>query len=142
MADAYIVDAVRTAGGRREGALKDWHPVSMGAVVLDALVERAALDPAAIDDVIEARPHSNPLDTNVDGASRLLVDGPHFGVAWCVGAPPPLPANIQDIQLLPIDAPVGDVEAGECALLDSEQAGQLTSTGRFVLAWSTRQRSS
>ena len=52
MADAYIVDAVRTAGGRREGALKDWHPVSMGAAVLDALVERTAIDPATIDDVI------------------------------------------------------------------------------------------
>lgn len=52
MTDAYIVDAVRTAGGRREGALKDWHPVSMGAAVLDALVRRAAIDPAAIEDVI------------------------------------------------------------------------------------------
>ena len=52
MADAFIVDAVRTAGGKREGALKDWHPVSMGAAVLDALVERAGVDPAAIDDVI------------------------------------------------------------------------------------------
>jgi acetyl-CoA C-acetyltransferase len=52
MADAYIVDAVRTAGGRREGALKDWHPVSMGAAVLDALVERTDIDPATIDDVI------------------------------------------------------------------------------------------
>ena len=52
MADAYIVDAVRTPGGRREGALKDWHPVSMGAAVLDALVERTAIDPATIDDVI------------------------------------------------------------------------------------------
>jgi acetyl-CoA C-acetyltransferase len=52
MAEAYIVEAVRTAGGRRGGALKDWHPVSMGAAVLDALVERAGVDPAAIDDVI------------------------------------------------------------------------------------------
>ena len=52
MADAYIIDAVRTAGGKREGALKDWHPVSMGAAVLDALVERTGIDPAAIEDVI------------------------------------------------------------------------------------------
>jgi acetyl-CoA C-acetyltransferase len=49
---AYIVDALRTAGGKREGALKDWHPVSLGAAALDALVERTDLDPAAIDDVI------------------------------------------------------------------------------------------
>jgi acetyl-CoA C-acetyltransferase len=33
MADAYIVDAVRTAGGRRNGKLKDWHPVDMAARV-------------------------------------------------------------------------------------------------------------
>ena len=52
MAEAYIVDAVRTAGGRRDGALKDWHPVDLGAAVLDALVERTGVDPAAIDDVI------------------------------------------------------------------------------------------
>ena len=49
---AYIVDAVRTAGGRRDGALRDWHPVSLGAAVLDALVERTGIDPAAIEDVI------------------------------------------------------------------------------------------
>ncbi|HEU5481532.1 MAG TPA: acetyl-CoA C-acetyltransferase [Sphingomicrobium sp.] len=52
MGAAYIVEAVRTAGGRRDGALKDWHPVDLGAAVLDALVERTGIDPAAIDDVI------------------------------------------------------------------------------------------
>jgi len=52
MAEAYIVDAVRTAGGRRGGALKDWHPVDMAAQVLNALVERSGVDPAAIDDVV------------------------------------------------------------------------------------------
>ena len=49
---AYIIDAVRTAGGRRDGALKDWHPVSLGAAVLDALMSRTGVDPAAIEDVI------------------------------------------------------------------------------------------
>jgi acetyl-CoA C-acetyltransferase len=52
MAEAYIIDAVRTAGGRRGGALKDWHPVDLGAAVLNALVERTGIDPAAVDDVI------------------------------------------------------------------------------------------
>src|SRR6187551_3928449 len=52
MSEAYIVDAVRTAGGRRDGALKDWHPVDLGAAVLNALVERTGIDPAAVDDVI------------------------------------------------------------------------------------------
>jgi len=52
MGQAYIVEALRTAGGKRGGALKDWHPADMGAAVLDALVERSGIDPAAIDDVI------------------------------------------------------------------------------------------
>jgi acetyl-CoA C-acetyltransferase len=52
LAEAYIVEALRTAGGKRGGALKDWHPADMGAAVLDALVERSGIDPAAIDDVI------------------------------------------------------------------------------------------
>jgi acetyl-CoA C-acetyltransferase len=52
MAEAYIVDAVRTAGGRRNGRLAGWHPVDLGAAVLDAAVARTGIDPAAIEDVI------------------------------------------------------------------------------------------
>ncbi|MDP8913371.1 MAG: acetyl-CoA C-acetyltransferase [Pseudomonadota bacterium] len=52
MAEAYIVEAVRTAGGKRGGALKDWHPADMAAEVLNALVDRSGLDPAAVEDVI------------------------------------------------------------------------------------------
>lgn len=52
MSEAYIVDAVRTAGGRRKGVFADTHPVDLGAVVLDALVDRTGIDPARIDDVI------------------------------------------------------------------------------------------
>jgi acetyl-CoA C-acetyltransferase len=52
MAEAYIVAAARTAGGKKGGALRDWHPADMAAEVLDALVERARVDPAAIEDVI------------------------------------------------------------------------------------------
>jgi len=52
MAEAYLIDAVRTAGGRRDGALKDWHPADLGAAVLDSLVQRTRIDSAAIDDVI------------------------------------------------------------------------------------------
>jgi mannose-6-phosphate isomerase len=93
-------------------------------------------------DVVDATPHHNRLDTNVDGESRVLVDGPHFGVAWCVGSPPELPAAMHDVQLLPIDAAVSDIAPGECALLGSEDPRQLTSGGTFVLAWSTEPRSS
>ena len=53
MAEAYIVAAARTAGGRaRKGGLVDVHPADLGAVVLDALVERSGIDPAKVDDVI------------------------------------------------------------------------------------------
>jgi len=52
MAEAYIVAAARTAGGKRGGALRDWHPADMAAEVLDALVERSGVDPAAVEDVI------------------------------------------------------------------------------------------
>lgn len=52
MPTAVIVDAVRTALGKRNGKLKDWHPVDLAAETLRALVERNDLDPALIDDVI------------------------------------------------------------------------------------------
>ncbi len=52
MGSAYIVGAVRTAGGRRGGKLSKWHPIDLGARVLDELVARTAMDPASIEDVI------------------------------------------------------------------------------------------
>ncbi|VAV90901.1 3-ketoacyl-CoA thiolase @ Acetyl-CoA acetyltransferase [hydrothermal vent metagenome] len=52
MAEAYIVDAVRTAGGRRGGRLAGVHPVDLGAATLDAIADRNDFDPAAIEDVI------------------------------------------------------------------------------------------
>ena len=50
--EAYIVAAGRTAGGRRGSALAGWHPADLAGSVLDALVARAGVDPAAVDDVI------------------------------------------------------------------------------------------
>jgi acetyl-CoA acyltransferase len=52
MQEAVIVDAVRTPGGKRNGRLSGWHPVSLAAHVLKAIAERNALDPAQVDDVI------------------------------------------------------------------------------------------
>src|SRR5881227_1088859 len=52
MATAVIVDVVRTALGKRNGKLKDWHPVDLAAETLKALVERNDLDPALVEDVI------------------------------------------------------------------------------------------
>ena len=52
MADAVIVDAVRTPLGRRNGALSEWHPADLAAEVLKALAERNSLDPGLVEDVI------------------------------------------------------------------------------------------
>ncbi|MCZ7627585.1 MAG: hypothetical protein M5U19_00055 [Microthrixaceae bacterium] len=52
MPEAVIVDIVRTAGGRRNGALSGWHPVDLAAEPLKALAERNNLDPGLVDDVI------------------------------------------------------------------------------------------
>ncbi len=52
MATAVIVDAIRTAGGKRFGKLSGWHPADLAGEVLKALAERNSLDPATIDDVI------------------------------------------------------------------------------------------
>ena len=52
MPTAVIVDAVRTAGGKRNGKLSGWHPADLAAETLSALVERTGLDPALVEDVI------------------------------------------------------------------------------------------
>ncbi len=52
MRTAVIVDAVRTAGGRRNGKLSGWHPVDLSAETLKAITTRNDLDPDLIDDVI------------------------------------------------------------------------------------------
>ena len=52
MAEAFIVAAARTAGGRKGGRLSGWHPADLAARVLDALVDRSGADPALIEDVI------------------------------------------------------------------------------------------
>jgi acetyl-CoA C-acetyltransferase len=52
MAEAYIVDAVRTPVGRRGGGLAGAHPADLGAHVLRALLARTDVDPLAVDDVV------------------------------------------------------------------------------------------
>lgn len=52
MAEAYILDAARTPVGKRGGSLSELHSADLGAHVLDAVVRRAGLDPALVDDVI------------------------------------------------------------------------------------------
>jgi acetyl-CoA C-acetyltransferase len=76
MAEAYIVAARRTAGGRRKGALSEVHPADLGAAILNALVDSAGVDPAAIDDVIvgcvtQAGEQTFALGRNLVLASKL-----------------------------------------------------------------------
>src|SRR5438046_1884266 len=52
MAEAYLVDAVRTPAGRRGGGLAGAHPADLGAHVIRALLGRAGVDPLAVDDVV------------------------------------------------------------------------------------------
>ena len=52
MAEAFVVDAVRTPVGRRGGGLAGVHPADLGAHVIAALLARAGVDPLAVDDVV------------------------------------------------------------------------------------------
>ncbi len=52
MTTAVIVDAVRTAGGKRFGQLSGWHAADLAAETLKAVAERNDLDPALVDDVV------------------------------------------------------------------------------------------
>ena len=77
MTTAYLVDAVRTAGGRRGGKLAGVHPVDLAAKSLDALVERTGIDPKSVDDVImgcvtQAGEQSMHVGRNAVLASKLL----------------------------------------------------------------------
>ncbi|MEW6642192.1 MAG: acetyl-CoA C-acetyltransferase [Pseudomonadota bacterium] len=76
MAEAYIVAAARTAGGRKGGRLAGWHPADLAAAVLDALVERTGADPAQVEDVImgcvmQTGEQSNNIARNAIMASKL-----------------------------------------------------------------------
>jgi acetyl-CoA C-acetyltransferase len=81
MAEAYIVAAARTAGGRRNGSLSGWHPADLGAQVLNALVERAGVDPAAVEDVVlgcvtQIGEQSMNIARNAVLASKLPISVP------------------------------------------------------------------
>ena len=79
--EAFIVSALRTAGGRRNGALADWHPADLGGEILNAVIQQTNVDPAAVDDVIlgcvtQAGEQSFALARNAILASRLPISVP------------------------------------------------------------------
>ena len=52
MPSAVIIDTIRTPLGRRNGRLREWHPVDLAAETLRALADRTGIDPAVVDDVV------------------------------------------------------------------------------------------
>jgi acetyl-CoA C-acetyltransferase len=79
MAVAYIVDAVRTAGGRRNGRLAGVHPVDLAAASLDAIMTRSGIDPQAIEDVImgcvsQGGQQAGQVGRNAVLASKMLPE--------------------------------------------------------------------
>jgi acetyl-CoA C-acetyltransferase len=85
MAEAYIVEAVRTAGGRRNGRLMGWHPNDLGGAALDAIVDRSGIDPAAIEDVImgcvmQAGEQAGHIGRNAVLASKLPQSVPAVSI--------------------------------------------------------------
>ena len=85
MPDAFIVAALRTAGGRKGGRLAGWHPADLAAQVIDALVAKLDIDPASIDDVIlgcvgQAGEQANNIARNAVLASKLPESVPGVSV--------------------------------------------------------------
>jgi acetyl-CoA C-acetyltransferase len=83
--EAYIVAAVRTAGGRKGGRLAGIHPADLAAISLDAVAARSGIDPAAIDDVImgcvtQAGEQSLHIGRNAVLASKLPESVPAVSI--------------------------------------------------------------
>ncbi len=86
--EAVIVDTVRTAFGKRKGALAHWHPADLLAFALGRLVERTGIDPGRVDDVIGG------CVTQVGEQSTNLARN-----AWvAAGLPQEVPATTVDRQ--------------------------------------------
>jgi len=73
--EAVIVEAVRTAVGRRNGRLKDWHPVDLMAEVLSAVVQRTGVDPGLVEDVIVGCVHQVGEQSLNVGRNAALAAG-------------------------------------------------------------------
>ena len=81
MANAYIVGAVRTATGRKNGRLSRMHPVDLGAAVVDELVDRTGVPTDKVDDlvfgvVMQIGSQAGNLGRNVSLSSKLALEVP------------------------------------------------------------------
>ena len=88
MPGAYIVDAVRTPVGKRGGGLAAAHPADLGAHVITGVLDRAGIDPAAVEDVIFGC---------VDQVGEQAVNVARWG-ALAAGLPESVPATSVDRQ--------------------------------------------
>jgi acetyl-CoA C-acetyltransferase len=82
MTEAFVVDAIRTPVGRKNGGLAGAHPADLGAHVIRALLERTGLDPMAVDDVVSAvstpsgpRPATSPGPVGWPPVCRRAIPG-------------------------------------------------------------------
>ena len=141
--NAYIVSAVRTPGGKKNGSLSLWHPADLGAKVLDKLVSQTGIDPALIDDVIfgcvdqvgaqsgnvarnailaSSLPESVP-GTSVDrqcGSSQQAI---HFAIQAVMSGTQDvvIGGGVEIMSMVPIGASIKDgYEAGHGLPFDSE----------------------
>ena len=141
--NAYIVSAVRTPGGKKNGSLSLWHPADLGAKVLDELVSQTGIDPALIDDVIfgcvdqvgaqsgnvarnailaSSLPESVP-GTSVDrqcGSSQQAI---HFAIQAVMSGTQDvvIGGGVEIMSMVPIGASIKDgYEAGHGLPFDSE----------------------
>jgi acetyl-CoA C-acetyltransferase len=85
MAEAYIVAATRTAGGRKGGRVRGWHPADLAAVALNELIDRTGVDPAAVEDVVmgcvmQVGEQSTNIGRNAVLASKLPESVPATSV--------------------------------------------------------------
>jgi acetyl-CoA C-acetyltransferase len=85
MAEAYIVAATRTAGGRKGGRMRGWHPADLAGSVLDELIVRTGIDPVVVEDVImgcvtQAGEQSTNIARNAVLASKLPESVPGTSV--------------------------------------------------------------
>ena len=141
--NAYIVSAVRTPGGKKNGSLSLWHPADLGAKVLDELLLQTGIDPALIDDVIfgcvdqvgaqsgnvarnailaSSLPESVP-GTSVDrqcGSSQQAI---HFAIQAVMSGTQDvvIGGGVEIMSMVPIGASIKDgYEAGHGLPFDSE----------------------
>jgi acetyl-CoA C-acetyltransferase len=133
MGEAFIVGAVRTACGRRNGRLSGVHPIDLGAAVVDELLDRSALPADAVDDVIfgcvsQVGAQAGNLGRNVVLASRLDISVPgvtvdrqcgsslqaiHFGAQAVMSGTQDLVicGGVESMSLIPIGSNINDTLA-------------------------------